>query len=119
MGQTRRSSCLGMSASPQTPDVSLRGNELTLRATRRHRTRLFDHFIGCGESSEGEIVTLFQKKVSFNVPRDGWWVSDVWSALDGRIPPGLRMVPTSHSLDRSGDFERLLDCGVKVSVPRR
>ena len=31
-GQTRRSSCLGMSASPPTPDVSLRGNELTLRA---------------------------------------------------------------------------------------
>ena len=49
--------------------------------------------------SEGEIVTLFQKRVSFNVPRDGWWVSDVWGALDGRIPPGLRVVPTSHSLD--------------------
>ena len=30
---------------------------------------------------------------------------------------GLRVVPTSHSLDQSGDFERgLLDCGVKVSV---
>ena len=49
-------------------------------------------------------------------PRDGWWVSDVWGALDGRTPPGLRVVPTSHSLDLSGDFERgLLDCGVKVS----
>ena len=45
--------------------------------------------------SKGEIVPLF----SFNVPRDGWWVSDVWGALDGRIPPGLRVVPTSHSLD--------------------
>ena len=32
MGQTRRSSCLGMSASPPTPDVSLQGNEPTLRA---------------------------------------------------------------------------------------
>jgi hypothetical protein len=49
--------------------------------------------------SKGEIVTLFQKSVSFNVPRDGWWVSDVWGALDGRIPPGLRVVATSHSLD--------------------
>ena len=49
--------------------------------------------------SEGERVTLFQKRVSFNVPRDGWWVSDAWGALDGRIPPGLRVVPTSHSLD--------------------
>jgi hypothetical protein len=26
--------------------------------------------------SEGEIVSLFQKRVSFNVARDGWWVSD-------------------------------------------
>ena len=26
------------------------------------------------------------------------WVSDVWGALDGRIPPGLQL-PTSHSLD--------------------
>jgi hypothetical protein len=32
VGQTRRSSCLGMSASPPTPDVSLQGNEPTLRA---------------------------------------------------------------------------------------
>jgi hypothetical protein len=29
LGQTRRSSCLGMSASPPTPDVSLQGNEPT------------------------------------------------------------------------------------------
>jgi hypothetical protein len=36
-GQTRRSSCLGMSASPPTPDVSLRGNEPTLRANNRRR----------------------------------------------------------------------------------
>ena len=26
--------------------------------------------------SEGETVSLFQKRVSFNVARDGWWVSD-------------------------------------------
>src|SRR6202035_4649513 len=44
--------------------------------------------------SKGEIVPLF----SFNVPRDGWWVSDVWGALDGGIPPGLRVVPTSYCL---------------------
>ena len=31
-GQTRWSSCLGMSASPPTPDVTLQGNEPTLRA---------------------------------------------------------------------------------------
>jgi hypothetical protein len=36
IGQTRRSSCLGMSASPPTPDVSLRGSEPTLRATSGH-----------------------------------------------------------------------------------
>ena len=32
LGQTRRSGCLGMSASRPTPDVSLQGNEPTLRA---------------------------------------------------------------------------------------
>ena len=47
-GQTRRSSCLGMSASPPTPDVSLRGNEPMLRARNRSR-RLFDHLVGEGE----------------------------------------------------------------------
>ena len=26
--------------------------------------------------SEGEIVSLFQKRVSFNVARDAWWVLD-------------------------------------------
>jgi hypothetical protein len=31
--------------------------------------------------SEGEIVPLFQKRLSFNVLRDGWWVSDVWVRL--------------------------------------
>ena len=36
MGQTRRLSCLGMSASPPTSDVWLRRSELTLRANRRH-----------------------------------------------------------------------------------
>jgi hypothetical protein len=58
--------------------------------------------------SEGEIVTLFQKRSGvilsekggvIQCPRDGWWVSDVWGALDGRIPAGLQVVPTSHSLD--------------------
>ena len=32
MGQSRRLGCLGMSALPPTPDVSLQGSELTLRA---------------------------------------------------------------------------------------
>jgi hypothetical protein len=31
----KRVSCLGVSASPPTPDVSLQGNEPTLRANRR------------------------------------------------------------------------------------
>ena len=35
MGQPRRLSDLGMSASPPTPDASLRGNEATLRAINR------------------------------------------------------------------------------------
>ena len=47
--------------------------------------------------SEGEIVSLFQKRVSFNVARDGWWVSD--ARLTVASHRGLRMVPTSHSLD--------------------
>ena len=48
VGQTRRSSCLGMSASPPTPDVSLQGNEPTLRAIA-DITRLFDYVIGGSE----------------------------------------------------------------------
>jgi hypothetical protein len=31
--------------------------------------------------SEGEIVTLFQKRVSFNASREGCWVSDAWVRL--------------------------------------
>ena len=49
--------------------------------------------------SEGEIVTLFQKRVSFNVPATGGGYQTFGGALDGRIPPGLQVVPTSHSLD--------------------
>ena len=67
--------------------------------------------------SEGEIVTLFHKRVSLTVPRDGWWVSDVWGALDGRIPPVYGWYRPRIPWIKSGDFERvLLDCGVKGSV---
>jgi hypothetical protein len=48
--------------------------------------------------SEGEIVPLFQKRLSFKAPRDGGGYQ-TFGALDGRIPAGLRVVPTSHSLD--------------------
>ena len=34
----------------------------------------------------GEIVTLFQKRVSFNVPRDGWWYQTF----------GVRLTVASH-----------------------
>jgi hypothetical protein len=56
-------------------------------ATRRHRTCLFDHVIGLARS-EGEIVTLFQKRMSFNVARDGW-VSDAWEVRLTVAPTGF------------------------------
>ena len=36
--------------------------------------------------SEGEIVSLFQKRVSFNVARDGWWYQTF----------GVRLTVASH-----------------------
>jgi len=54
--------------------------------------------------SEGEIVTLFQKRVHSMSPATGGAYQTFGGALDGRIPPGLRVVTTSHPLDQSGDF---------------
>jgi hypothetical protein len=44
LGQPRRLSDLGMSASPPTPDVSLQGNEPTLRANNGHE-QLFEDLV--------------------------------------------------------------------------
>ena len=63
VGQTRRSSCLGMSASPPTPDVSLQGNEPTLRA-KSGRQPLYSitssalAMIVCGNVSPIDLAVL-------------------------------------------------------------
>ena len=45
MGQTRRLICLGMSASPPTPDVSLRRSEPTLWARRDDFQHIPNEFV--------------------------------------------------------------------------
>ena len=44
-----------MSASPPTPDVSLRGSEPTLRANRRHHSDLFNDLIGHCENFRRQV----------------------------------------------------------------
>jgi len=58
-GQSRRLGCLGMSASPPTPDVSLRGSEPTVRASSgksnqpAHSPALRSYLSGSGVPSGG------------------------------------------------------------------
>jgi hypothetical protein len=48
--------------------------------------------------SEGEMVNLVSERGVIQCPPRRWYQT-FEVALDGRIPPGLRVVPTSHSLD--------------------
>ena len=49
------------------------------------------------DGSDQSAARRLGHKATSDSPIRGW-VSDVWGALDGRLPPGLQL-PTSHSLD--------------------
>jgi hypothetical protein len=60
--------------------------EAAITRTRRHAYSITSSAVA---RSEGEIDShlVSEKGGVIQCPRDGWWVSDVWGALDGHIPP--------------------------------